>query len=263
MQKPLFMEEIDEDGVARVTLTRPEVHNAFNDTLIAELTTVLDGLGTDRRVRAVVLCSQGRNFSAGADLNWMQRMAGNTKAQNLADARILAGLMRTLNDLPKPTMALVQGRALGGGVGLVACCDIAVAAETANFTLSEVKLGLIPAAISPYVISAIGARAARRYFLTAETFSAREAQALGLVHSVVSDEALEDAGKKILRSLFKGGPQAQVAAKELIFAVAARPIDDAVVEDTAARIARQRTSEEAREGVAAFLDKRDPSWTMS
>jgi methylglutaconyl-CoA hydratase len=262
MQKPLFMEEIDEHGIARITLTRPEVHNAFNDTLIAELTMVLNGLGTDRRVRAVILCAQGRNFSAGADLNWMQRMASNTEDQNLADARALAGLMRTLNELPKPTLALVQGRALGGGVGLVACCDIAVAAETANFTLSEVKLGLIPAVIAPYVIAAIGERAARRYFLTAETFTAQEAQALGLVHTVVPDEALEDAGQNILRSLFKGGPKAQIAAKELIFAVAKRPIDDAVTEDTAVRIARQRVTEEAREGVAAFLSKRDPSWTQ-
>jgi len=260
MQKPLFMEEIDDDGAAWITLTRPDVHNAFNDTLIAELTTVLQGLGTDRRVRAVILRSQGRNFSAGADLNWMQRMAGNSEEENLEDARALAGLMRTLNELPKPTMALVQGRALGGGVGLVACCDIAVAAETANFTLSEVKLGLIPAVIAPYVVTAIGERAARRYFLTAEIMSAREAQALGLIHTVVADEALEDAGKKILRNLFKGGPQSQVEAKALIFAVAKRPIDDALVEDTAARIARQRVSKEAREGVAAFLAKRDPSW---
>ncbi len=260
MQKPFFMEEIDESGVAWVTLTRPEVHNAFNDTLIAELTAVLNGLGTDSRVRAVVLRAQGRNFSAGADLNWMQRMAGNTQDQNLTDARALAGLMRTLNELPKPTVALVQGRALGGGVGLAACCDIAVAAETASFTLSEVKLGLIPAVIAPYVIAAIGERAARRYFLTAETFTAREAHALGLIHAVAPDGTLEDAGKNILHSLFKGGPKAQAAAKELIFAVTKRPIDDALVEDTAARIARQRISREAREGIAAFLAKRDPSW---
>ncbi len=261
MKQPFFMEEIDADGVARVTLTRPDVHNAFNDTLIAELTVALRGLGSDRRVRAVVLAAQGRNFSAGADLNWMQRMAGNSESQNLDDARALAGLMRTLNELPKPTMALVQGRALGGGVGLVACCDIAVAAETANFTLSEVKLGLIPAVIAPYMAAAIGERACRRYCLTAETFTAREAQALGLVHEVVPDEALGDAGLRILRHLSKGGPASQVAAKDLIQAVGRRPIDDAVVEDTAVRIARQRTSEEAREGVAAFLAKRDPFWT--
>ena len=260
MLQPLFMEEIDDDGIARVTLTRPDVHNAFNDILIAELTAALRGLGSDKRVRVVVLASQGRNFSAGADLNWMQRMAGNTEQQNLEDARALAELMRTLNELPRPTMALVQGRALGGGVGLVACCDIAIAAETANFTLSEVKLGLIPAVIAPYVVAAMGERPCRRYFMTAETFTAREAQALGLIHQVVPDEALEDAGLKMLRNLFKGGPLSQRAAKELVFAVAHRPIGDAVVEDTAVRIARQRASEEARDGIAAFLAKRDPSW---
>lgn len=260
MLQPLFLEEIDDDGIARVTLTRPEVHNAFNDILIAELTAALHGLGTDDRVRAVVLAAQGRNFCAGADLNWMKRMAGYTEEKNLEDARALAGLMRTLNELPKPTIALVQGRAMGGGVGLVACCDIAIAAETANFTLSEVKLGLIPAVIAPYVIAAMGERPARRYFLTAETFTAREAHGFGLVHEVVSDEALEDAGLKVLRALGKGGPSAQVAAKDLIFAVSHRPIDDTVAEDTAARIARQRASREGREGVAAFLEKRNPSW---
>ena len=254
------MEEIDDDGIARITLTRPEVHNAFNDTLIAELTTALHGLGTDTRVHAVVLAAQGRNFSAGADLKWMQRTAGYSEKQNLEDARALARLMRTLNELPKPTLALVQGRALGGGVGLVACCDIAVAAETANFTLSEVKLGLVPAVIAPYVVAAMGERAARRYILSAETFTARQALALGLVHEVVPDEALEDAGLRILRALLKGGPEAQVAAKDLIFAVTRRPIDEAVIEDTAARIARQRASEEAREGIRAFLGKRNPSW---
>ena len=260
MLQPLFMEEIDDDGIARITLTRPEVHNAFNDTLIAELTTALYGLGTDTRVHAVVLASQGRNFSAGADLKWMQRTAGYSEQQNLEDARALARLMRTLNELPKPTLVLVQGRALGGGVGLVACCDIAVAAETANFTLSEVKLGLVPAVIAPYVIAAMGERPARRYFLSAETFTARQALALGLIHEVVPDEALEDAGRRILRNLLKGGPEAQVAAKDLISAVAGRPIDEAVIEDTAVRIARQRTSEEAREGIKAFLAKRNPSW---
>ncbi|MFQ5775490.1 MAG: enoyl-CoA hydratase/isomerase family protein [Kiloniellaceae bacterium] len=260
MLQPLFLEEITDDGVARITLTRPEVHNAFNDTLIVELSAALQGLGTDERVRVVVLCAQGRSFSAGADLNWMQRMAGYSEEENLRDARALAGLMRTLNRLPKPTLALVQGPALGGGVGLVACCDIAVAAQTANFCLSEVKLGLIPAVIAPYVIPAMGERAARRYFLSAETFSAREALALGLVHVVVPDEALEDAGKKIIGALMKGGPNAQVAAKDLIFALSGRPIDDDAVEDTAARIARQRASAEGREGIAAFLEKRKPKW---
>ncbi|RMD62236.1 MAG: enoyl-CoA hydratase/isomerase family protein [Alphaproteobacteria bacterium] len=260
MQRPLFIEEIGDDHVARITLTRPEVHNAFNDTLIAELTTVLRGLGDDERVRAVVLAAQGRSFSAGADLNWMQRMAGYSEEENLNDARALAELMRTLNTLPKPTMALVQGPAYGGGVGLVACCDIAVAAQTANFCLSEVRLGLIPSVIAPYVVAAIGERAARRFFLTAESFTAEEARAAGLVHLVVPDEALEDAGARIVRALLRGGPQAQVAAKDLIFAVCGRHVDDALVEDTAQRIAHQRASQEGREGVAAFLEKRKPTW---
>ena len=260
MEKPLFMEEIADDGVAWVVLTRPEVHNAFNDRLIDELTTALHGIGTDDRVHVVVLSSKGRSFSAGADLNWMLRMSRNTEAENLEDARALARLMQTLDTLPKPTIALVQGAAIGGGVGLVACCDIAVAAETASFCLSEVKLGLIPAVIGPYVVAAIGERAARRYFLTAETFSAKQALDLGLIHEVVPDEAFEDAGRRIIRALMKGGANAHAAAKDLVRAIAQRPRDDDLIEDTAVRIARLRASDEAREGIAAFLEKRKPGW---
>jgi methylglutaconyl-CoA hydratase len=263
MLQPLFLEEIDDDGIAWVTLTRPEVHNAFNDSLIAELTTVLTGFGTDKRVRAVVLGAQGRSFSAGADLKWMQHMAGYSEQENLDDARALADLMRTLHELPKPTLALVQGPTFGGGVGLVACCDIAIAAETANFCFSEVKLGLIPAVIGPYVVAAMGERPARRYFLTAETFGAREALRLGLVHEVVPDEALQDYGRRVLKALLKGGPNAQVAAKDLILAISGRPLDDDLVEDTAKRIARIRASIEGREGIAAFLEKRRPDWLKS
>src|SRR3546814_223298 len=186
MAFPLFVQEIDKQGVARITLTRAEVHNAFNETLIAELTAALDGAAQDPRVRVVVLAAQGPSFSAGADLNWMRAMAGYSRAENLEDARRLARLMRTLNDMAKPTIALVQGPAYGGGVGLVACCDVAIAVEDAKFCLSEVKLGLIPAVISPYVVATIGESAARRYFLTAETFSSWEAQRLGLVHEVVA-----------------------------------------------------------------------------
>ncbi len=260
MLQPLFLEEIDDDGTVWVTLTRPEVHNAFNEALIAELTTVLSGFGTDERVRAVVLGAQGRSFSAGADLEWMQRMSGYSEQENQDDARALARLMRTLYELPKPTIALVQGSTYGGGIGLVACCDIVIAAETANFCFSEVKLGLIPAVIGPYVIAAMGERPARRYFLTAETFSAREALRLGLVHEVVPDEALVDIGRKVIKALFKGGPNAQVAAKNLILAIAGRPLDDDLVEETANRIARIRASDEGQEGVAAFLEKRRPDW---
>ena len=259
MLKPLFLEQVDDDGVAWVTLTRPEVHNAFNDTLIAELNAVLSGFASDERVRAVVLGAQGRSFSAGADLNWMQRMAGYSEPENLDDARALADLMRTLYELPKPTLALVQGPTFGGGVGLVACCDIAVAAETANFCFSEVRLGLIPAAIGPYVIAAIGERAARRYFLTAETFGAREALRIGLVHDVVPDEALRDVGRRVIKALLRGGPNAQLAAKDLILLISGRPLDD-LSEETARRIARLRVSEEGREGIAAFLEKRKPGW---
>ncbi len=259
MLKPLFLEQVDDDGVAWVTLTRPEVHNAFDDTLIAELSAVLSGFASDERVRAVVLGAQGRSFSAGADLNWMQRMAGYSEPENLDDARSLADLMRTLYELPKPTLALVQGPTYGGGVGLVACCDIAIAAETANFCFSEVRLGLIPAAIGPYVIAAMGARAVRRYFLTAETFSAREAMRFGLVHDVVPDEALRDAGRRVIKALLRGGPNAQLAAKDLILLISGRPLDD-LAEETARRIARLRVSEEGREGIAAFLEKRKPGW---
>ena len=259
MLRPLFLEQIDDDGVAWVTLTRPEVHNAFDDTLIAELSAVLGGFASDERVRAVVLGAQGRSFSAGADLNWMQRMAGYSERENLDDARALADLMRRLYELPKPTLALVQGPTYGGGVGLVACCDIAIAAETANFCFSEVRLGLIPAAIGPYVIAAMGERAARRYFLTAETFSAREAMRFGLVHDVVPDEALRDIGRRVIKALLRGGPNAQVAAKDLILTISGRPLDD-LAEETAKRIARLRVSEEGREGIAAFLEKRKPRW---
>ncbi len=263
MLQPLFLEEIDDDGVGWVTLTRPEVHNAFNDTLIAELTTVFAGFGTDERVRAVVLEARGRSFSAGADLKWMQSMAGYSEEENLTDARALADLMRTLNELPRPTMALCQGPTFGGGIGLLACCDIVIAAETANFSFSEVRLGLIPSVIGPYVMAAMGERPARRYFLTGESFTAAEALRLGLVHQVVPDEALRDAGGRVLRALLRGGPQAQIDAKDLILAISGRPIDDELVEDTARRIARIRTTEEGREGIAAFLDKRRPGWLKS
>lgn len=260
MQQPFFMEEVGGNGVARLTLTRPEVHNAFNDQLIAELTQALRGLDSDPRVRIVVLAAEGKSFSAGADLNWMKSMAGYSEQENLEDSRALAGLMRTLNDLSKPTLALVQGSAFGGGVGLVACCDIAIAVDSAKFALTEVKLGLIPSVISPYVVAAIGQRAARRYFLTGEPFGAKEACALGLIDRVVSFEDLEATGEEIAALLLKAGPEAQAAAKDLIFAVSERPVDDALVEETARRIAKIRVGPEGQEGLAAFFEKRRPSW---
>lgn len=260
MQGPEVASHVGEDGVAVVTLNRPEVHNAFNDAVIADLTRTLRGLGEDARVRAVVLRAEGKSFSAGADLGWMQRMAGYSREENEADAMALAELMRTLDRLPKPTVAAVQGAAFGGGVGLVACCDIAVASEKATFCLSEVRLGLIPAVISPYVVAAMGERASRRYFLTAERFGAVEAHRLGLVHEVVPADGLEQAVAAVLARLKEGGPSAQVAAKDLVFAVSRRPADETVIRDTAVRIAAIRASEEGREGLAAFLGKREPSW---
>ncbi len=260
MQHPLFLESIDERGVARLTLTRTEVHNAFNDQLIAEMTTVLRGFAEDERVRAVVLAAEGKSFSAGADLNWMRAMAGYSEAENLRDSEALAELLRTLNFLPKPTLALVQGPAFGGGVGLVAACDIALASQDAAFALTEVKLGLIPAVISPYVVAAMGQRAARRYLLTGERFSADTAYYLGLVHRVVPPHALEEAGDELVETILRNGPAAVAECKDLIFAVSQRPTDPEVIADTARRIARVRVSPEGQEGLSAFLDKRKPNW---
>ena len=261
MDSTSILTDIRDDGIATVTMNRAEVHNAFNDQVIAEMTATLRRLGEDDRVRAVVLRAAGKSFSAGADLGWMQRMAGYGREENLRDAEGLAELMRTLNFLPRPTIAVVQGAAFGGGVGLVACCDIAIAAEGASFSLSEVKLGLIPAVISPYVVAAIGERASRRYFLTAERFAADEALRIGLVHQVVPADRLDEALDSVLARLAEGGPAAQKAAKDLIFAVAHRPVNAAVIRDTAERIATIRASSEGRGGLAAFLEKRKPAWT--
>jgi methylglutaconyl-CoA hydratase len=247
-------------GVASLALARPEVHNAFDEVLVAELTAALTALDADPAVRVVVLRGQGASFCAGGDLNWMRRMAHYGDAENLADANALAGMLKTLARLTKPTLARVHGAAYGGGVGLVACCDIALAAPDAVFALSEARLGLIPATIGPYVIEAIGARAAHRYFLTAERFGAIEALRLGLVHDVVPAAELDGRVDALVRALLQAGPGAQAASKALIHAVAGRPIDDAVIADTAARIAAVRASDEGREGVAAFLDKRPPGW---
>jgi methylglutaconyl-CoA hydratase len=257
---PPIQLSIDGAGVATLTLNRPEVHNAFDDHLIAGLTTRLRELDHTADVRVVVLAGNGKSFSAGADLNWMKRMAAFSEGENLRDAVGLADLMHTLSALTKPTVARVHGAAYGGGVGLVAACDIAVAGLSAAFSLSEVRLGLIPAVISPYVIAAIGERQARRYFLTAERFDAQEALRIGLVHIAVEDAKLDEAIGDIVAQLTKGGPRAQSAAKALIAAVANRPIDRKLVEDTAGRIARIRVTAEGKEGIAAFLEKRPPGW---
>jgi methylglutaconyl-CoA hydratase len=261
--RALRMETVAVDvrnGVALVALARPEVHNAFDEVLVAELTATLERLDRDASVRAVVLMGQGRSFCAGADLTWMRKMAGYGHDENVADARALAEMLRTLAHLAKPTIARVHGAALGGGVGLVACCDIAVATQQATFALSEAKLGLVPATISPYVIEAIGARHARRYFLTAERFTAAEAYRIGLVHDIVVDEELDARVNEILGHLLIAGPCAQAEAKALIRGVAHRRIDDELIAGTAECIAVVRASAEAREGVSAFLSKRAPEW---
>jgi len=255
-----LLEDIDARGVVTVTLNRPELHNAFDDALIAEMTRVLTMLGADPAVRAVVLRGHGKSFSAGADLDWMRRMAGYTEEQNLVDAEGLARLMHVLDRLPKPVIAAVQGAAYGGGVGLVAACDIAIASEKASFCLSEVKLGLIPSAISPYVVAAIGARQARRYFISAEVISAARAREIGLVHEVVAPDELDSMVEKVLQAIFQGAPIAQAEAKDLVFLVADQPVDQALIGETARRIAERRVSAEGRDGVGAFLDKRVPSW---
>ncbi|MDE1150699.1 MAG: enoyl-CoA hydratase/isomerase family protein [Azospirillaceae bacterium] len=254
---------VDDAGIATVTLDRPALHNAFNEGVIADLTRLFEQLGADPAIRAIQLRANGPSFSAGADLDWMRRMAGYSRDQNHADALALATMLRTLNTCPKPTIGVVQGAAYGGGVGLVACCDIAVVAEGATFCLSEVKLGLIPATIAPYVVAAMGERACRRYFLTAERFGAEEAHALGLVHQVVPADQLDAAVATLVKRLLEAGPAAQAAAKDLIFACANRPVTDDLVSDTAERIARIRASEEGREGVAAFLEKRKPNWVAA
>ena len=247
--------------VGLVTMNRPERHNAFDDRLIAEMTEALRSIEGEDGIRVVVLSGAGKSFSAGADLNWMRRMAGFSQEENVRDAMALGTLMRTLAHFRKPTVARVQGAAYGGGVGLVACCDIAVAAQSATFSLSEAKLGLVPAVISPYVIAAIGERMARRYFLTAERFEAAEAWRLGLVHELAASEGeLDEKIGYIVDALLACGPQAQREAKELIRAIAHRPITSELIQDTAQRIAKLRASPEGREGVSAFLEKRRAAW---
>src|SRR5436190_5081170 len=248
------------DGVATVTLNRPEIHNAFDETLIAKLTQTFVALDDDRNVRVVVLAGAGRSFCAGADLNWMKRMASFSDEENLHDATALAAMLRALHALSKPTIARVHGAAYGGGVGLIAAADIAIAVPEATFALTEAKLGLIPATIGPYVIEAIGARQARRYFLTAERFGAADALRMGLVHEVVALSQIDARIAEFIASLRTAGPSAQLECKALIRGVAHRPIDADVISGTAGHIAAVRASAEGKEGVAAFLAKRRPAW---
>jgi methylglutaconyl-CoA hydratase len=254
-----LLTSLDARGVATLCLNRPEVHNAFDDAVIAELNAAIAQYGKHPDVRLLVLRAEGKSFSAGADLGWMKRMATYSREDNLADARELERLMRSLYDFPKPTLAVVQGAAYGGAVGLVSCCDIAIASENASFSLSEAKLGLAPAVISPFVIAAIGARQASRYFMTAERFSASTARELGLVHEVVAPEALPEAQEKMLDTLLANGPVALMACKALLRRVAAATTPE-VAAYTTELIASLRTSQEGQEGLAAFFEKRQPAW---
>ena len=248
------------DGVARVTLNRPELRNAFDDALIASLTKIFHEMENDKAVRVVVLAGNGTAFCAGADLNWMKRMAGYGYDENLADAQALARMLATLDRLSKPTIARVHGPVFAGGTGLVAACDIAVGTPEAKFCLSEAKLGLSPATISPYVIRAMGEQLARRYFLTAEVFDAAEAYRIGMLSVLVPASELDAAVDGLVKHLLAGGPQAHARIKDLIRAVANRPLDDRLVGDTAQRIAEIRVSPEGKEGIASFLEKRKASW---
>ena len=247
--------------VGLVTLTNPERHNALDDGVIVELTEAFRAMGSDAGVRLVVLSATGKSFCSGADIAWMKRMAGYSKEENLRDAEALGEMLRTLDSLPKPVVARVQGAAFGGGVGLVACCDMAVGLLPATFALTEVKFGIVPATISPYVVAAIGARAARRYFLSAEKFDSAEAYRIGLLSDLAaSEDELDEKIGLLVDALLECGPLAQGEAKDLVRAVSSRPVDAAMIADTAQRIARLRASDEGREGLGAFLDKRKPRW---
>jgi methylglutaconyl-CoA hydratase len=247
-------------GIARVWLNRPDVRNAFNETMIAELADAFGAVDADSGARVMVLGARGKAFCAGADLNWMKRMSEYTFEQNHDDALGLARMLHTLHMMSKPTVARVHGAAFAGGMGLVAACDIAVATHGAEFCLSEAKLGLIPATISPYVVAAMGGRSAYRYMLSAERFSASEAHRIGFVQEICADESLDPTVDALLGHLVAGAPAAHAATKDLIRAVAGRPITDDLIGDTATRIATARASDEGKEGIRSFLEKRRPAW---
>lgn len=254
---------VDDRGVATITMNNPDKHNAFDDAIIAELSAAFEQVGSDANVRVVILASEGRSFSAGADLNWMKRMAGYTRDENFRDSQALAEMLRHLNFMPKPTIARVQGAAFGGAVGLVSCCDMAIGSPRASFCLSEVKIGLMPATISPYVVAAMGQRASRRYFTTAERFNADTALQLGLLSQVSDEEALDATIEDLVSQLLSNSPAAVQEAKQLVFDVADKTIDDELIKETCQRIADIRVSVEGQEGLGAFLEKRQPAWTQT
>jgi methylglutaconyl-CoA hydratase len=257
-EKVLF--EVNQQGVATVTLNNPDKHNAFDDQIIASLTTIFTEIAKRDDIRVMVLASTGKSFSAGADLGWMKRMASYSYEDNVKDANALANMLYALNFLAQPTIAKIQGAAFGGAVGLASCCDIVIASNKASFCLSEVKLGLIPATISPYVVNAIGLKASRRYFQTAERFFADKAQQLGLVDEMVDIEQLDAEVDNMTALLLSNAPQAVRAAKQLAFDVAYQNIDQTLLTDTSERIAKLRVSSEGQEGLSAFFQKRVPAW---
>lgn len=256
----MVITEIDSRSVARVTIHNPDKHNAFDDQIIAQLTDAFNAIALNTDVRVMILSSNGKSFSAGADLGWMKRMASYSYDENMQDAQALALMLKTLNEVPQPTIARVQGAAFGGAVGLVSCCDIAVAASVATFSLSEVKMGLVPATISPYVIAAIGEHAARRYFMTAERFNAQTAKNIGLISEVIDAEYLDDQVNLFIDMLLANGPEALTAAKQLVFDIGSQSIDQNLIDHTCDVIAGIRVSEQGQEGLNAFLEKRKPHW---
>lgn len=251
---------IVDNAIATITLNRPDVHNAFDEAVIKDLTAVVQKAEKDASVRAVVLRGNGKSFCAGGDINWMRRSADYNEAENVADAMNLGTLLKTINTCDKPTIALVQGNAFGGGVGLAAACDIVIAEETAQFCLSEVRIGLIPSIIAPYVLAAMGERQARRYFMTAERFSGVKAKEIGFVHETCVAGGLDAAAEPILKALMEGAPGAQTRGKKLIASISNKPIDDAMIKLTAEEIAKARASAEGKEGLTAFLNKTETSW---
>jgi|TARA_B110001452_G_scaffold195716_1_gene165722 methylglutaconyl-CoA hydratase len=252
--------QIDSRGIARVILNNPDKHNAFDDQMIIQLTEAFEAVATNSDVRIMLLQSEGKSFSAGADLGWMKRMARYSYQQNLSDAHALAAMLKALHQMPIPTIARVQGAAFGGALGLISCCDIAVASSKASFALSEVKIGLVPSTISPYVIAAIGERHAKRYFMTAERFDANTALQISLVHEAVEERFLDDKVEQLITMILSNGPEAVVAAKQLVFAISGKAIDSSLIEHTCEVIAGIRVSAQGQEGLNAFLDKRKPHW---
>ncbi len=261
-EEKTVLTEIDGRGVARIVLNRPEVRNAMNAAFIRDLTEAVETVGADESVRAVILTGKGKGFCAGADLAWMRETADYSVEENYADSGRLGRMLNRLNTLPRPVIGLINGHAFGGGIGLVACCDIAIASSAAQFSLSEVRLGLTPATISPYVVRKIGQSHARRYFLTAEVFDAARAEEIGLVHEVAEPDALEAKGREFVDLLLLGGPKSQAVSKDLIFRVSDREIDADLIDWTSRLIADIRASDEGREGAGAFLEKRRPAWQV-